>query len=357
MLRSRQTFAKTASFWIVCLVIFFWLSTRSKPTVNIIANATRSFKYHINVVLHILLSGDIATNPGPATYSGAKDNSTFLWFKVLYLNARSLKALVYSVGNQSEKICKITLLQQLKYGGNCNVVCVCETWLNNLVQSSEILSSYGSILRRDIIGRIGGGVLVAVKADIQVTRRHDLEPDNTELIVTELMKSNNKPVIPYTFYRPPDSKPEVYHQINESIQNNSESSRIIMVGDFNLPSIKWSSDQSAPVSTGDLVDDNFFDQYILGPTLIAGNKLDLLLCNSREIIGEVSTFHPQTCDYLTDYYIVEFEVKLKFKRAKPVKRRVFDYRKGNFDELRNFQTQTPINLNTAHSTDDDCKHW
>ena len=86
------------------------------------------------------------------------------------------------------------------------------------------------------------------------------------------MKSNNKPVILYTFYRPPDSKPEVIHQINESIQNNPESSRIILVGDFNLPSIKWSSDQSAPVNTGgsaeneifcDLVDDNFFEQYIL----------------------------------------------------------------------------------------------
>ena len=82
------------------------------------------------------------------------------------------------------------------------------------------MPNYGSIFRRDRIGRIGGGVLVAVKADIQVTRRHDLEPDKTEVIVIEIMKSNNKPVILYTFCRPPDSKPEVLHQINESIENN-----------------------------------------------------------------------------------------------------------------------------------------
>ena len=112
-----------------------------------------------------------------------------------------------------------------------------------------------------------------MKTGIQVTRRHDLEPDNTELVVTELMKSNNKPIILYTFYRPP------------------ESSRIVLLGDFNLPSVKWSSDQKTPINIGgpaeneifcDLVDDNFLLQYILGPTHTAGNKLDLLMCNSPE---------------------------------------------------------------------------
>ena len=39
--------------------------------------------------LCILLAGDIATNPGPVC------NSTTLGLKVLYLNARSLKALVH----------------------------------------------------------------------------------------------------------------------------------------------------------------------------------------------------------------------------------------------------------------------
>jgi hypothetical protein len=59
---------------------------------------------------------------------------------------------------------------------------------------------------------------------------------------------------------------------------------------------------------------------MLGPTHTAGNKLDLLMCNSPEIVGDVSVFHPETCGFPTDHYIVEFEVKLKFKRAKPIKR-------------------------------------
>ncbi|CAB3977922.1 Hypothetical predicted protein, partial [Paramuricea clavata] len=342
------------------------LSTRSKPAVNIIENATgkdilisselailpnklcfiwastldrklRKFalpdkhryglKFHISrkcshVVLLILLAGDIATNPGPTAGSRETDNSKTLWLKVLYLNARSLKAFVHPIGDKSVKV---YLLKQFNH-------------LN-----SEILPNYGSIFRCDRADRIGGGVLVAVKTGIQVTRRHDLEPDNTELVVTELMKSNNKPIILYTFYRPPDSKPDLLQQLNDSIQNNPESSRIVLVGDFILPSIKWSSDQKTPINIGgpaeneifyDLVDDNFLLQYILGPTPTAGNKLDLLMCNSPEIVGDVS-----------------------FKRAKPINRRVFDYGKGNFDELRNFLTRYPINVTPTDSINDDWEQW
>jgi hypothetical protein len=180
------------------------------------------------------------------------------------------------------------------------------------------------------------------------------------------MKSNNKPIILYTFYRPPDSKPDVLQQLNYSIQNNTESSRIVLVGDFNLPSVKWSSDQKTPINIGgpaeneifcDLVDDNFLLQYILGPTHTAGNKLDLLMYNSPEIVGDVSVLHPETCGFPTDHYIVEFDVKLKFKRAKPIKRRVFDYGEGNFDELSNFLTRYPINVTPTDSINDDWEQW
>ncbi len=72
------------------------------------------------MVLLILLAGDIATNPGPAAGSCVTDNS-----KVLYLNTRSLKALVHPVGDESVKICKILLLiQQMTRSDHYDVVCV-----------------------------------------------------------------------------------------------------------------------------------------------------------------------------------------------------------------------------------------
>ncbi|CAB4035733.1 Hypothetical predicted protein [Paramuricea clavata] len=81
------------------------------------------------------------------------------------------------------------------------------------------------------------------------------------------------------------------------------------------------------------------------------------MCNSPEIVGDVSVLHPETCGFPTDHYIVEFDVKLKFKRAKLIKRRVFDYGKGNFDELRNFLTRYPINVTPTDSINDDWEQW
>ena len=147
------------------------------------------------------------------------------------------------------KVCKISLFQDLVCSGNYDVVCVCETRLNNSVLISEIIPNYGIVFRRDRTCRIGGGFLVSIKSGIQVIRRHDLETDNTKLIVTELFKSNSKSVILYTFYRPPDSTPDVFQSLNNLLQRNLESSRIVMIGDINLPSVKWSSHENVPVNT------------------------------------------------------------------------------------------------------------
>ena len=81
-----------------------------------------------------------------------------------------------------------------------------------------------------------------IKTDLQAFRRLDLEKDNTELIEVEIKTLNCIHVILYTFYHPPGSSPEILHDLNSSLQSNAESSRIVLVGDVNLPSIDWSTD-------------------------------------------------------------------------------------------------------------------
>ena len=198
------------------------------------------------------------------------------------------------------KLCKITLLKHLVYSATYDVVCICETWLNESILSSELLPGY-SIFRRDRVGKIGGGVLVAVKLNLHATRRLDLENENIELVVIELAIENSKTALLYTFYRPPDSGPDVFQHLNLSLQNTSESTCIALIGDFNLPTIDWSLDQPTPATNGgqleesfcDLVGDNFFQQFIKGTTHTGGNMLDLLLCNCPEIVKNISTFSPE----------------------------------------------------------------
>ena len=64
------------------------------------------------------------------------------------------------------------------------------------------------------------------------------------------------------------------------------------------------------------MDDNFFQQFIPGPTHIAGNKLDLLLCNCPEIIEDVLTSYPREKRFLSDLYVVKIKIQHKFKHTR-----------------------------------------
>lgn len=298
---------------------------------------------------------DIASNPGP--HPNQRNN-----LRALYLNARSLKAIVTAEGSDRSKICKITILQQIVFSGDFDVVGVTETWLNNSVTDSEIIPGY-SIFRRDREDR-AGGVMIAVKGGIEVKRRPDLEKDGAELVVVDLKTGNVKTVTLYCFYHP-DSSPEPLLELNSSLRKNTESACILLLGDFNLPELNWANDETTttPVNNSsradhkifcDLVGDNFLYQTVPGPTHIAGNKLDFVLCNWPETIENVLTFHPREGIFPTDHYVIEFDIRLKFQRAKRVKRQVFDFKNGNFDDLRESLTRVPFEL--AFS-DDINEHW
>ena len=149
---------------------------------------------------------DISPNPGPRQWNES--------LRVLYLNARSLKAIVASSDDCARKVCKMSLLQWLVYGGDFDAISLCETWFNPTVLDSEILPGY-NIFRRDRDDR-GGGVLIVVKSTIHASRRIDLEREGTELVVVELRKAHDKPLLLYCFYHPEES-PEPLLELNISL--------------------------------------------------------------------------------------------------------------------------------------------
>lgn len=166
-------------------------------------------------------------------------------------------------------------------------------------------------------------MLIAVKSYIQSNRRKDLERDQVEMVVVEFFKDSCKPVILCTFYHPEPGYDDL-NLLNLSLQQNSETTCIVLVGDFNLPSIKWSLDKSTSIHIGEtaafcvLMEDNFLQQIIKGPTHIAGNKLDLLIGNFSEVIDHVYTTSPLQIEFPSDHYTVDFFIRLKFKRSKCV---------------------------------------
>ena len=107
----------------------------------------------------------------------------------------------------------------------------------------------------------------------------------------------------------------------------------------------------------DLVADSFLQQFIYGSTHIDGNKLDLLFCNCPEIIKNVSSLPPEQLTFPTDHNIIEFEVQHSFRRANPVTSTVFDYRRGNFDELRSYLTRKPCETISSDDINECWSQW
>ena len=261
----------------------------------------------------------------------------------------------------SNKVCKIASLQELVYGGNYEVFCICETWLNNTVYDSELLPGF-NVFRQDRIGKIGGGVLIGVKEGLQVTRRTDLERDGVQLLVVQLNKANIKPIILYVYYRPPGSSSDGLNLLNNSLLSNPESSCIVLVGDFNIPSTSWSDNDSTPFTSGgcpngELIGGNFLQQFVIGPTHSAGNKLDLLFCNRAESISNVLTSPADEHNFPTDHYVIEFSICTKFSRAKPVRRVIYDYNHTDSPALRKALSETSLDISLTDGIDDCWKQW
>ena len=81
-------------------------------------------------------------------------------------------------------------LRKSKDFNNLDVAAVTETWLHDSYFDGEILSSsLYTIFRKDRGGnkRGGGTVLLAVKTDLLAYRRPDLEPQNSEILVCDLV--------------------------------------------------------------------------------------------------------------------------------------------------------------------------
>ena len=89
-----------------------------------------------------------------------------------------------------KKTCLFRNLRKSKDLNNLEVVAVTETWLHDDYFDCEISSSsLYTIYRKDRGGnkRGGGTVLLAVKTDLLAYRRPDLEPQNSEILVCDLV--------------------------------------------------------------------------------------------------------------------------------------------------------------------------
>ena len=83
-----------------------------------------------------------------------------------------------------------------------------------------------------------------------------------------------------------------------------------------------------------------------------GTKLHLLLTNWSEIIDYSLTSHSREGLFPSDHYVVDFTIMLKFKIATGAKRQVYDFKNGNFDDLRDSLSRVPFEIAVSDNIDE-----
>ena len=154
------------------------------------------------------------------------------------LNARSLKS-VTSECNKLEQ------LQNIANVDEDDIIAITETWLNNNIADSEILNNEYIIYRRDrqqSENLRGGGVLLAVKSSLKSSLVHTDE--SSEIIAVSVASSSNQNILFILCYRAPSNDISCFVNSISLLLNkvHTKFSKICLLGDFNLPGIKWDTD-------------------------------------------------------------------------------------------------------------------
>lgn len=217
-------------------------------------------------------------------------------------------------------------LQHLVFSHAPDVIAITETWLTNAVLDVEFVPNGFSCFRSDRVTR-GGGTALLIKDTFQVIPLPPL--DSVESVWCKL-RTKEYCLVVACIYRPPISPPDVFSSITEYIHLNHLSRyRLILMGDFNLPSICWNTlrpglrDGVTGQSLIDLATSLDLVQIVNCPTrtqLGTSSILDLVFLSSNIVVKGY------TCDIvegLSDHQAVLVRVNL---RVPSVKRRVIQVR-------------------------------
>ncbi|XP_055604744.1 uncharacterized protein LOC129752979 [Uranotaenia lowii] len=134
-----------------------------------------------------------------------------------------------------------------------DVIALTETWLNARTFTSQVFSSDYVVFRCDrgpsnSLKSTGGGVLLAIKSTLQAVSIDDNSWDDLEIVWARIDLGNRKLFV-CVVYIPPDRTRDV--SIADSFSScltkvtslASPEDDILIIGDFNLPGIKWCPSQ------------------------------------------------------------------------------------------------------------------
>ena len=209
-----------------------------------------------------------------------------------------------------------------------NIVAVTESHLDATILDAELFPPNHVVYRKDR-NRKGGGVLLAVRDEILPTRRNC--DANTEILWVDILYGKNKSFTFGVFYRPPNNSIEPLVDLSASLDEFNDSAEIVLVSDFNLPDIDWTTNSVVRESDlncklKDILLDHLMSQQVLEPTR-GRNILDLVITTNEGLIRNLQVGEP-----FSDHNSIVFEVKISSSKYIS-RKKVYKFTKANLDRL------------------------
>ena len=179
-----------------------------------------------------------------------------------------------------------------------------ETRLDNTIADSQIDIEGYDILRRDR-NRNGGGVAFYVAQSLTyVNRQGLLSHEDLEILTVEIKKPKSKPFLVTTWYRPPDSKVEIFDKFESYLLKlDQEDKESIIMGDTNCNLLSQTFDHKAE-HLKFITETYQYIQLIDQPTRITSSTrtlIDHIFTNKPNIITNHGVLHVGISDHSLIY--------------------------------------------------------
>ena len=292
----------------------------------------------------IIISNTSLLNPGPKIHG----------LTCFFQNIQGLTTFT-SLGKSFPEInqTKITEFQSHIFEFSPDIIILNETWLKPTIKDEEILPpKLYKIFRLDRslsshppdplnprkFKLNGGGVLIAVKNELNLNPKLNNLTCRAEALTVELSLPNKKKICVSTLYRVGTLGRDNFNRIKQyynSIFASKKYKHAYIIGDFSLESVNWENNSSSDNTHSlflDLFNNLGLAQLITCPTHRHGNILDILLYDSPDMIENLAILEPG-CFVQSDHSPITFTVKAAIKRSKPVKGTVYNYKNADWKSL------------------------
>ena len=217
-----------------------------------------------------------------------------------------------------------------------DIICVSETKLNDLVESSKLeINGFNEPIRRDRQYNNGGGLLVYVKNNIHFKRRTDIEQRYLENIWIQV-STLNKQFLLGLFYRPPGSTVDYWDSFENCLDVAMEQNLdLIVMGDFN----QNMTAKDNPNRLDRILCKFDLKNLITEPTRITDTSqtcIDLILTNHTSIIENTDILPP----FCSDHCTVTADLTFKTYKEKAYKTKFWKYEQADQEAITNKMNST-----------------